>query len=153
MRLRAPGDRKSSRARTNWLLRQLVGSDPKDLHVRVTWPGRRPATLETLEVVRADADAIRAENPALSPRAFEVVLARDAGARFSCTKTFVDELETSVLRFYAEVDRSSSRGSPPPRGWSHGLNQLRSDQLLTLAPRPTLLMRQSMHPRTPRSDH
>ena len=59
--------------------------------------------MNTLEVVRADPDAIRAENPALSPRAFEVVLVRDAGARFSGTKTFVDELETSVLRFYAEV--------------------------------------------------
>ena len=103
MNLQAPGDRKSSRARTNWLLRQLVGSDAKDLHVRAIWPGRRTATMGTLEVVRADPDAIRAENPALSPRAFEVTLVRDAGARFSGTKTFVDELETSVLRFYAEV--------------------------------------------------
>lgn len=103
MNLQAPGDRKSSRARTNWLLRQLVGSDPQDLHVRAIWPSRRPATMDTLEVVRADPDAIRAENPALSPRAFEVMLLRDAGARFSGTKTFVDELEASVLRFYAEV--------------------------------------------------
>ena len=103
MSLRAPGDRKSSRARTNWLLRQLVGSDAKDLHVQAVWSGRRTATMNTLEVVRADPDAIRAENPALSPRAFEVMLVRDAGARFSGTKTFVDELETSVLRFYAEV--------------------------------------------------
>ena len=31
------------------------------------------------------------------------MLMRDVGARFSGTKTFVDELETSVLRFYAEV--------------------------------------------------
>lgn len=59
--------------------------------------------MNALEVVRADPDAIRPENPALSPRAFEVMLVRDAGARFSGTKTFVDELETSVLRFYAEV--------------------------------------------------
>lgn len=105
MNLRAPGDRKSARARTNWLLRQLAGSDAKDLHVRAIWirPGRTTATMDTLEAVRADPDAIRAENPALSPRAFEVVLVRDAGARFSGTKTFVDELETSVLRFYAEV--------------------------------------------------
>ena len=103
MNLRAPGDRKSLRARTNWLLRQLVGSDPKDLHVRAIWPGRRSATMDTLEVVRTDPDAIRAANAALSPRAFEVTLVRDAGARFSGTKTFVDELEASVLRFYAEV--------------------------------------------------
>ena len=59
--------------------------------------------MDTLEVVRTDPDAIRAANAALSPRAFEVTLVRDAGARFSGTKTFVDELEASVLRFYAEV--------------------------------------------------
>ena len=120
MSLRAPGDRKSSRARTNWLLRQLVGSDARDLHVRAIWPGRRTATMDTLEVVRADPDAVRAENTALSPRTFEVILVRDAGARFSGTKTFVDELESSVLRFYAEVGQRLKAWQPSaPRIVAH----------------------------------
>ena len=120
MNIRAPDDRKSPRARTNWLLRQLVGSDTKDLHIRALWLGRRTATMDTLEVVRADPDAIRVENSALSPRAFEVILLRDAGARFSGTRTFVDELETSVLRFYAEVGQRLKAWQPSaPRIVAH----------------------------------
>ena len=34
MALRAPEDRKSSKARTNWLLRQLAASEPADLYVK-----------------------------------------------------------------------------------------------------------------------
>lgn len=112
MTLSAPGDRRSPRARTNWLLRQLARSDAKYLHVRAIWSGRAAATMETLEAVRSNPDAIRAENPALAPRAFEVRLVRDAGARFSGTKTFVDELETSVLRFYAEVGQQLKQWQP-----------------------------------------
>ena len=76
--------------------------------------------MDTLEVVRADPDAVRAENTALSPRAFEVMLVRDAGARFSGTKTFVDELESSVLRFYAEVGQRLKAWQPSaPRIVAH----------------------------------
>lgn len=103
MTLRAPGDRKSARARTNWLLRQLAGNEPADLHIKATWPGRAAATQETLDAVRADVDCLRPPNPSLAPTAFEVRLVRDAGSRFAGTKTFVDELESSVLRFYAEA--------------------------------------------------
>ena len=112
MTLRAPEDRKSARARTNWLLRQLAGNEPADLHIKATWPGRAAATQKTLEAVRADVDCLRTPNPSLAPTAFEVRLVRDAGSRFSGAKTFVDELESSVLRFYAEAGQRLKNWQP-----------------------------------------
>ena len=112
MTLRAPEDRKSARARTNWVLRQLAGSDATDLHIKANWPGRAAATQETLEAVRADVDCLRASNPSLAPTGFEVRLVRVAGSRFAGAKTFIDELESSVLRFYAEVGQHLKNWQP-----------------------------------------
>ena len=112
MTLRAPEDRKSARARTNWLLRQLAGNEPTDLHIKATWPRRAAATQETLDAVRADVDCLRTPNPSLAPTAFEVRLVRDAGSRFAGAKTFVDELERSVFRFYAEAGQRLKNWQP-----------------------------------------
>ena len=112
--LRAPEDRKSARARTNWLLRQLTGNESTDLHIKAIWPSRAAATQETLDAVRVDVDCLRTPNPNLSPTAFEVRLVRDAGSRFAGTKMFIDELETSVFRFYAEVGQRLKNWNPTP---------------------------------------
>src|SRR3546814_2632242 len=42
MSLAAPEDRKGTKAKVNWLLRQLAGSDAAGIHVRARWPGRAP---------------------------------------------------------------------------------------------------------------
>ena len=112
MTLRAPADRKSARARTNWLLRQLASSDPADLHVKAIYPGRRNAAQETLAAVRTEPDAIRSPRGALAPTTFEVRLVRDAGGRFSGAKTFIDVLEAMTLRFYAEVGQRLKSWQP-----------------------------------------
>ena len=112
MTLRAPEDRKSARARANWLLRQLTGSEPADLHIKASWPGRAAVTQETLDAVRADVDCLRTPNPSLAPTAFEVRLVRDAGSRFAGAKAFVDELESSVFRFYAEAGQRLKNWQP-----------------------------------------
>ena len=114
MTLRAPENRKSARARTNWLLRQLTGNESTDLHIKAIWPGRAAATQETLDAVRVDVDCLGTPNPNLAPTAFEVRLVRDAGSRFAGTKMFIDELETSVFRFYAEVGQRLKNWNPTP---------------------------------------
>lgn len=43
MSLKARLDRKSSKARVNWLVRMLKSDDPR-LHIRAHWPGRTPST-------------------------------------------------------------------------------------------------------------
>ena len=112
MTLRAPVDRKSARARTNWLLRQLSGSDASHLHLVAVWPGRAAKTQETLDEVRSNPDALRPSNPRLAPSAFEVRLVRDIGARFSGAKTFIDDLETTVVHFYGEVGQRLKNWQP-----------------------------------------
>ena len=113
MALRAPEDRKSSKARTKWLLRQLAASEPADLYVKAVWPGRRAATQESLAAVRNDADVLQqSSNATVAPNTFEVRLVRDAGARFAGAKTFVDELEKSVLRFYGEAGQRLRNWQP-----------------------------------------
>ena len=112
MSLRAPDDRKSVRARANWLVRQLSGSDPKNLHIKALWPGRRIPSQESLEVVRENPDALGSAGKGQAPQAFEVRLVRDAGARFAGAKTFIDELEASVLRFYSEVGQRLKKWQP-----------------------------------------
>ena len=112
MNLKAPEDRKSVRARTNWLLRQIARSDPKDLHVKAIWPGRRIHTQEPLKTLRENPDALNTTGKAIAPQAYEVRLVRDAGARFAGAKTFIDELEASVLRFYTEVGQRLKRWQP-----------------------------------------
>ena len=112
MAMKAPGDRKSARARTNWLTRQLARSDPKDLHIKAVWPGRRIPSQESLQVVRENPDALDGAGRGQAPQSFEVRLVRDAGAKFSGAKTFIVELEASVLQFYAEVGQRLKKWQP-----------------------------------------
>ena len=109
--LRAPGDRKSARARTNWLLRQLARSDARDLHLKALWGGRHKPTQAPLALVRENPDVLEARK-GMAPQTFEVRLVRDAGARFVGAKTFVDELESSVLQFYSEAGQRLKRWQP-----------------------------------------
>src|SRR3546814_1078999 len=62
MSLAAPEDRKGTKAKVNWLLRQLAGSDAAGSHVRARWPSRVPFTQNTLAELREVPDAIEGEN-------------------------------------------------------------------------------------------
>ena len=44
MRLQAPADRKRSKSRINWLLRQLPDTRTGDIFIRAYWSGRNPST-------------------------------------------------------------------------------------------------------------
>ena len=112
MTLRAPEDRKSARARANWLLRQLAASDPKDIHVKAVYPGRRASVQESLAKARENPDLLRPGDAGTAPKTFEVRMVRDAGSRFAGAKTFVDELESTVYRFYAEAGQRLRNWQP-----------------------------------------
>lgn len=118
MRLPAPEDRRSARGRVNWLLRQLAKSDAKDLHICAYWPRRSEPSQAPLESVRSDPD-ILASIPSRSPTSFEIRMVRDASRRFSGAKTFVEEIESTVPRFYEQVGQRLKRwqpAAPPIRG-------------------------------------
>lgn len=112
MRLRAPEERKGSKARINWLLRQL-GPVDENWHVRLHWPGRSAFTQKPLATLRAAPDQAADERADLVVYSFEILLVRDIGARFSQRKNFIAELEAIVPQFYDQVGQHLKAWQPP----------------------------------------
>ena len=114
MTVKARDDRKSTRARVNWLLSMLKKDDPR-LRVHAYWPGRAAATSECMEVLREDPARLQTENPSLLPQSFDVVLIEVPGARrFGGQKAFIEDLERIVADFYDLVGVSLKAWQPPP---------------------------------------
>jgi hypothetical protein len=103
MRLRAPEDRQSTKARLNWLIRQLSRADANGIHVRLHWPGRTSHTQHALATLRENPDAASHDRPGSVAHSFEVVLAKDLGGRFAQRRNFISELEQTVPEFYERV--------------------------------------------------
>jgi hypothetical protein len=103
MHLRAPDERKGSKARLNWLLRQLAQSPAENWHVRLYWPGRSGHTQKPLAGLRENVDQAADEREGQVVSSFDVLLVRDIGARFAQRKNFITELEATVPQFYDQV--------------------------------------------------
>ena len=103
MKVKAPEDRRSTKARANWLIRQLPADAAPDVHVRIFWPGRAVATQHTADAIRADPSVAVAAHPGVVASSFELLLVRNLGARFGSRKRFIVELETAVPDFYEQV--------------------------------------------------
>jgi hypothetical protein len=101
MRVAAPSDRKSTKARLSWLVRQLAKSKPDNIHVRMYWPGRGPCTQHSLAVLRERPEV--AEDGGKVVSSFEVVYARDLAGRFAQRRNFVVDLEQAIPEFYEQV--------------------------------------------------
>lgn len=110
MRVAAPADRKSTKARLNWLVRQLQKSKPDDIHIRFIWPGRGQSTQHPLAILRASPEIAEAADKVVS--SFEVVFARDLGARFVQRKNFITELEQALPDFYEQVGQHLKAWQP-----------------------------------------
>jgi len=108
MTLRAPEDRKSSKARLNWLLKQLKSEKIDDVFIRMNWPGRSEATQYPLTDLRADSSLCEKDKGGLQVRSFHVFIARRLGARFTQQTNFISELEDVVPFFYKEIGQELS---------------------------------------------
>lgn len=115
MKIKTPLDRKSTKARVNWLLRMLKEDDDRII-IRAHWPGRAPATQEPLSVLRENPDALQTENKDAAPHAFEVLLVESLGKRFAGRRTFIEDIERIVPDFYNLVGQHlRTWQAPPPR--------------------------------------
>ncbi len=114
MRLIAPRDKKSARARINWLLRQLKKVDGTNVFVRVHWPGRVMPTQAPLADSLEDPTCLLSDQTVASPIRFEVFMLRELGVRFSGSKTFIEDLETLVPEFYDRIGQKLRAWVPPP---------------------------------------
>jgi hypothetical protein len=110
MRVAAPADRKSTKARLNWLVKQLQKSKPDDIHIRFIWPGRGQSTQHPLAVLRDRPEVAEEANKVVS--SFEVVFFRDIGAKFAQRKNFITELEQTLADFYEQVGQHLKAWQP-----------------------------------------
>jgi hypothetical protein len=113
MKLRAPDDRVSSRARLNWLLRQVPESAQGNLHVRCQWPKTSVPTQFRLQDLREDPAKIEEGKGKLQVASFELILVADLGRRFDQRRNFIEELERAVPEFYEVVGQHLRAWQPP----------------------------------------
>lgn len=114
MNLKAPGDRLSSKARLNWLLRQIAEGEEDNLHIRCQWPGRSPATQFPIAAVREDSSLIEQGKGKMQVTSFDVLWLADLGRRFEQRRNFIDDLERAVPAFYDKVGQRLKGWQPPP---------------------------------------
>lgn len=115
MRLRAPEERKGSKARINWLLRQIETTED-NWHVRMHWLGRGAPTQRPLAVLRESPDAAADERPDSVIHSFEILLVHDIGTRFAQRRNFIAELADLIPQFYDQVGQHlKAWQAPAPR--------------------------------------
>ena len=102
MTINSPEDRKTAKARANWLLRQLGKTQDNGIHIKAVY-GRRTDIQAALGRVRENPEVLNKEDPKICPRQFEVKLISDLGRKMVGPKTFVQALEKHVPDFYTQV--------------------------------------------------
>ena len=100
MTLKAPRDKKSKKARLNWLLRQVKQDNVDNLYVRMFWPGSSEPTQFPVADLRANVNICEEGKERLTPYAFHVFLSKRLGARFTQQSNFITDLEAIVPEFY-----------------------------------------------------
>ncbi len=121
MSLRAPEDKKSTKARLNWVLRQLKNTDSESLFLRLLWPGTSEPTQYSVSDLRNEPDLAAKGKEHLSPHSFHIFVSEKLGAKFMQQTNFVTELERIVPLFYGEVGAHLS-------AWVRKAPHLKSDR-------------------------
>lgn len=103
MRLKAPSDRQSTKARVSWLLRQLAQTNASDLHIKLFWPGRAATSQFPLSKLREAPELASRDREGMGVLSFEVLLVKDLGAKFAQRKIMVTELIRAGAEFYENV--------------------------------------------------
>lgn len=111
MSLAAPGDRKTTRAKVAWLLKQLEKSKPDNAYVRLFWQRGAPYSQHSLETLRATPEVAEQEGKVLT--SFDIVYLRDLGPRFGQRKSFIIELELHFPLFYEQIGQYLRAWTPP----------------------------------------
>jgi hypothetical protein len=116
MQVDAPKEKKTTKARVNWLLRQLKDTDEVDVTVRIKWSSRASDTDVPLARLRESSDLPEILSSNTTPRAFEVMSTSSQGGRFTGNKTFILDVEELCPYFYENVGqrlKNPPRPSPP----------------------------------------
>jgi len=116
VRMKAPEDRQSTKARVNWLLRQLHNAPPENLHIRLHWPGRGAHTQHSLSELHDDITLAEEDRPGIQVSSLEVCMVRHLAGRFTQSKNFIVDLEKAIPDFYESVvQHLKAWQAPAPR--------------------------------------
>ena len=117
MRVTAPKDKKRSSSRINWIVNQLSKVKESDnVIIKAIWPKRASPTQAALSKLREEPTILISGNDSLLPQYFEVSMTKDMAGKFSGAKTFIEQFEDAVPKFYEEVGQVLHNWiSPPPK--------------------------------------
>ncbi len=116
MHLRAPEDRKSTKARINWLLRQIKSDALDGLYIRLLWPGGSEPSQHLVSDLKENVDLCQKGKDHLVVHGFQVFLSKRLGGRFTQQVNFISDLEATVPHFYGEIGSNLTAWKrPAPR--------------------------------------
>ena len=121
MTLNAPREKKTNKARLNWLLRQLKGVSADNISVAIIRASRAPDTHFTLNDLRQRPEHVDEAPHKSEVRAFEVILTSASARRFVGRRTFIDELEDLAPRFYEVIGQHLRAWKPTPPKPKHSV--------------------------------
>lgn len=106
--LRAPEDKVSTKARVNWLLRQVKTNRLDGIYLRLMWPGKAEPTQHLIAELRENPELAEGDNGHLSPHSFHIFRSKRFSARFTQQVNFIVDLEDLVPGFYGDVGANLS---------------------------------------------
>lgn len=121
MTLRAPEDKKTSKARINWLLRQVKTEETDHLFVRLNWPGRSPSTQFSFKELIDDPAIVEKGKETLQVLSFHIFAAVRLGVRFAQQANFIVDIEAIVPDFYRDIGQNLSE-------WRQSAPRIKSDK-------------------------
>ncbi len=115
MTLQAPEDRKTTKARLNWLLRQIKTDNLDDLVVRVYYKGRAGFVQYSVKELMENIGICEDGTKKSVARGFHLFRSKQVAQRFAQQSNFINDLEAMVPAFYGEVgERLRAWRRPPP---------------------------------------
>jgi hypothetical protein len=123
MTLRAPEDKVSTKARVNWILRQIKTEHLDDLYLRMMWPGKVEPTQHLVSDLKETPELAEAERGHLAPHSFHIFRSKGLGPRFTQQTNFIVDLETFVPSFYGEIGANLS-------AWQRRAPKIKDDRSL-----------------------
>ncbi|MEO1563352.1 MAG: hypothetical protein AAFR98_07940 [Pseudomonadota bacterium] len=112
MTIRAPEDRVSTKAKLNWLLKQIKTTVTEDCFIRLLWPGKAESTQYSIQQLRDEPNLAGKDREHLVPHSFHVFYSKRSGARFTQQSNFIVDLETVVPDFYREIGSDLTAWQP-----------------------------------------
>jgi len=114
----APKDKKTTKARINWLLRQIKEVDPTGVSIGIIWASRASTTVVSLDELREHPENYGGDRPGV--RAFEVILTSNSARRFMGRRTFIEDIEKITPIYYEKIGQhlQSWKALPPKPKYS-----------------------------------